>query len=563
MKLRLLLPALLLAAGQQCLGQNVSSDFPTLETVIHDSSGLSNQLIAASMTLNPLGSHAFLFSGEATPLIHIWGDGSSSDVLQERPLGIQWWQEQGLWTLLYLDEGDSTAALISEDLENFESMRISRLFDSRAICLTDNGKRIALTLDYRNAYDQEDWVMGDSVVVEWLSWHIEDSMGQVEVIDLADVYAELNIYDYGYHVKIGTTDTTADPIHPNSLSHFLFGTTEYLGSSNRTLNELLIMRETPSGRNFYHFGGPLNQFSISSDSAIAYRAHDFRFLDATENIVTVSCFSNGDGTSVGGDYSAGKVIKLNLDDFTSELIGQVILSDTAISIGMGSFESVTNTFAPGIYRDSESPLGIASTIVVETDEDGNRELEINWVNNPAVNFRTDRYSPESTIPSLKRPSIMVSCDEINERIQLDVNKEGAFDEILFFANGAQLTAEIAGLTTAILPYDFAGQVTVASRLTFTALDFVVDKYSDILTIPTNYCASTGIGQLSGDESSIFANLVNQTIILDGLEGGIVLDMSGRQVASSNLPQIGVDHLTSGIYVVMSSNGMRSQRIYIP
>jgi hypothetical protein len=563
MKLSLVLPALLLVAGQPCLGQNVSSDFPTLETIVHDSSSLSNQLIAASMTLNPLGSHAFLFSGDATPMIHIWGDGSSSDVLQERPLGIQWWEGQGLWTLLYLDESDSTAALISEDLENFETLSITRLFDSRAICLTENGKRITLTLDYRNAYDREDWVMGDSVMVEWLSWHIENSIGQIEVIDLADVYAELDLYDYGYHVKIGSTDTTADPIHPNSLSHFLYDTVEYLGSSNRTLNELLIMRETPSGRNFYHYGGPLNQFSISSDSAIAYKAHDLRILDATENIVTVSCFSNGDGTSVGGDYSAGKVIRLNLDNFTSELLEQVILTDTAISIGMGSFETTTNTFSPGIFMDSESPLGIAPTIVVETDEDGNRELEIKWVDSPGINFRTDRYSPQFAAPSLKRPTLLATCDESNDRILLEATKEGEFDAMLFFANGAQLTTEVTGLTTAFLPYDFTGQVTVASRLTFTELDFVVDKYSDILTIPTDYCASTAIDQLSGDESPLFATLVNRTIILDGFEGGVVLDMSGRQVASSNLSQIGVDHLVSGMYVVTSSNGMRSQRIYIP
>jgi hypothetical protein len=561
MKSLRLLPLLISLSFYHATGQNVSSNFPVLETLVHDSSGLSDDLIAASMTLNPIGSHAFLFSGTGMPMVHIWGDGSSPDVLQERPLGLQWWEEQGLWTLLYLDENDSTAALISEDLENFEKMKITRLFDSRALTLTENGKRIAFTLDYRNAFDQEDWVMGDSVVVEWLSWHIEDSQGQVEVIDLADVYSTLDIYDYGYHVRIGTTDTTADPIHPNSIDHFLIDTVEYFGSSNRTLNELLVMRQTPTTRNFFHFGGPLNQFTIPTDSAIAYRAHDFRILAATDSTVTVSCFSNGDGISVGGDYAAGKVMLLNLNSLTSELVREVILCDTAISIGMGSFHNATNTFSPGIFRDLESPLGIASTIVVETDDLGNRELEIRWTDSPAVNFRTDRYSPAIALPSLKRPTLTATCDGVNSRIVLEATTEGTYDELVFVANGMELTSESSG--TAILPSNFMGDAAVFSRLLLTDFDFRIDKYSNVISFQEGFCVSNGTQSAGDDNSPPFAFLNGRQIQLSSSSGGVVLDLTGKQVAASTSSEINVSHLSSGVYVVVFNDAYRTQRLCIP
>ena len=470
--------------------KGVSDEYPCFRIIRSDTSSLSNKYISIGfigLTKNALD--ATLLEPDGSPFVHIWGEDSDAPAREERPWRIGWSEKQKTFSLLYLSD---QPVLLSRDLESFEGHELNHRFDGRAAVLTDDGKIVTVINQWEIVEDKYDHVDGDSVPINWTLWHVEDSIGNKEIIDLSTEYADIDVYGYGTHIVQGQEQATLDPLHGNSADYSTSDNITYFGMSMRTLNEILIYAKDgrTNQHRYYHFGGPFNDFDFAHDSIIAYKAHDFRFVNTSDTLVTISFYSNGDGHSIGGLLATGKVVELDLKRLSAKLVSQSIASTTH-SLWMGSYESTTNCFSPGIIEfdeiTSNSVLWYSPVLYKELDNKGREliRLEASYFC-PMVAYRSDRYAKDSIDKVIKRPRLSVKCED--NKIVAEASKDGEYDELMFFLNDSEWKGNHVDEDRIELESNFSGKISVMSRLKIEKYKFNVDKYSKPIFVSENYCS---------------------------------------------------------------------------
>ena len=533
----------------------VSQEYPKIEVTINDSAGLSDNLISMSVNdyFNPDTAHTIILDKYGSPVVDIWGvDNTSGSLLRRKPLRAYYTEAQQTWSLMYLDQGP---VLFSPSLDSFEVYELDQTYDARAFLLTPDGKKITMTLEFDKVYDQNDLVAGDSVLVEWSEWYVEDEFGQGELIDVSAEYDDLDVHQYEYHTVFGSTDTAMDPLHGNCVAYLNVGDIQYYGCSNRTLNEILIMVDSEFQRKFFHFGGPNNEFIFNDDGIDAFRAHDLNFIDGTDSTVTISFYSNGDGVSIGGEYAAGKTVLLNLLTEEATFVSESVIG-MGPSLAMGSFDYASNSFSPGVVPDAQGLGGFSTILMTELNIDGSPELKVNKTAGPSkMGFRCERY-PSSTLSSLLRPTLEIECNVENHEMRVMASKLGPKDEFVFAVDGLPWNGAILNDSTVVLPWEFVGDASVMTRYYEQTYDFNIDKYSEVLSIPENHCSI--ILSLANEEKQ-FANLVwskDGVLYLNGNEAAELFDATGRWVARLQPGTQDVSNLKSGVYAVQFANTSR-------
>ncbi|MGB0368104.1 MAG: arylsulfotransferase family protein [Flavobacteriales bacterium] len=534
-----------------------SSDFLELEVHVTDTQSVSPYLrtLDAVNWRFPDRSHAMVLGALGSPLVHIWSDGIPTSVIGERPRHLQWWSGQELFSMFYLG---GAQALVSSDLEIYEEYAPNAILDGHAMEFTDDGMVLSLILTYQTVPDQNDDVFGDDIGVHWIEWLIEDSTGVEEIVHISEEYEALDLYSLGVHFDAGSPDTIIDPLHGNSIDYVSMEEGFYVGTTNRTLNEVLVMRQDGEGeRQFYHFGGPLNQFSYQTDSVVAYRAHDFRFMDATDSTLTVSFFSNGDGESSGGTYAAGKIVQLNLQDLSVSLVSQSILQGPHSS-AMGSYDPVTNTIGPGVVRTGENSF--STVLALDFDESGDEVFRIERSPSPVhFCYQANRYALEVD-SHLSRPALDLSCDFPNNSLRIKASKPGIWDSYQFYVDDNLWNGQLDNDSTISLPIDFAGNIYAMSRLFVDDYSFTVDKYTDNYSVPSDFCNIVSVRN-SAKPERLISYLKNQSLVLNQECSGTIVSVSGKTVLAFTGTAVDVGTLSSGTYVLNSDCG--NSKFFVP
>lgn len=530
-----------------------ADEYPQIKVSIFDTLALADQLITLNL-FNPFlsdSAHSLLLDKFGSPIVDIYAKGIASDILRERPFRLEWSSEQKKWVLIFMGEG---ASLISNDLEHFHVYYMDDIpqdmFDGRAIKLKSNGKIISMIKKWDMIYDLNDDVVGDSVNVEWTNWRLQDSLGNIEIIDMSQVYAGLDIYAYGVNTVVGSTGSNLiiDPLHGNSMDYIRHGNVDYYGASHRIQNEIIIMADRPSGREFYHFGGLYNDFTYVTDSVLALRAHDFNFISATDTSAIISFFGNGWEGNAHGSYSAGKLVYLNFSSLTAELMHQSILAGP-YSSAMGSYDNVTNSIAPGVILE---PGGFSKRLMVQLNANGQEDMRIaNSASTTKFCFKAGRIAGVEAEQTVLRPTVNVTCHTENSTMEVIGFKEGLSDEFQFFLNGEKWSGEIQNGNSITLPISFSGEVNLLSRFTHSGDIFVVDKYSKPLIISEDYCESIGIEEVNINNLEV--RVVGDILYLEGTKSGFLYDLNGQEVLKLS-DATDISSLPSAMYLVKSSNG---------
>lgn len=537
----------------------LSSEHPQLDIDVSDSTQVTESLLSVDVFdyLEPNRSHTLLLGIFGEPKVHIWADGGPNIPVLNRVRHCQWWPSQNIWTTLYL-EIDSTPAtyLHTYDLEIFENYETGYELDGHAIELTTDGQTINLIATTDIVADQNDLVAEDSIGVRWTEWLIDDQQGVLEYIPLSQEYSSLDIHDIG--LPSGQQNQNElDPLHGNSIDYSMSSSATYIGSTMRTIDEALIMREELGIRQFFHFGGPLNLFAYLTDSVLSFKAHDFRFVSVSDSTALVTFFSNGDGFSNGGNYAAGKTVKLNFSNLSAELIDQEILP-FGFSRAMGSYSSETRTIAPGVWVDTL--VNIQSVVSLDYDSLGNEIMRVEHTHpNPKFSYQANRY-PSDADTTLLRPTLEINCNQMTNEMQVSASKEGLRDSYQFFSDGSLWNGSMLNDSTIILPWSFTGSLNVMSRYWISEFDFTVDKYSDVYEVAAEYCPNL-VGENDVRRQVSSAYLRENLLYVDGANHATVFSIEGKLLIEMSQLPIDMSGLYSAAYIVQTEQG--TTKVIIP
>lgn len=528
----------------------ISVDYPEIDMIIHDSSSVSQSLLSIDVFdyIQANRSHLLVLGQFGQPKVHIWTDGHPNVTVFDRPRVAQWWDSQQTWTALYVDPGTTPVTYLhSPDLEQFSDYETGYTLDGHAIELTHDNQTINLIATIETVFDQNDLIPGDSIEVRWTEWMIDDQMGGYEYIPLIPEYNGLDIHSIGLPQGQQGNSERLDPLHGNSVDYATTSNSYFIGTTNRTIDEVLIMRDTNGQRTFFHFGGPLNQFAYSNDSVLAIKAHDLRFSSVSDTSAVITFFSNGDGESAGGEYGAGKEVELNFNAMTAVLADQKLLP-FSYSNAMGSYSPETKTIAPGVWVNGPD---IESVLMLEFDSLGNEVMRVehNYLN-PKFSYQANRY-PIEVDSTLLRPILIVECDEANDQIVVSAEKEGIKDSYQFFVDGNAWAGATLNDSTIILPYDFEGSLNVMSRFWNEQFEFTIDKYSDDLMISENHCST--IVTVTEVETLKFV-VENGILSVADANFITIFDQSGKVVRSEVGRSLYVKDLPVGIYILETDLG---------
>ena len=283
--------------------QGLAQDYPELDISILDSASVAQSLLSIDVFdyIQANRSHLLVTGTFGQPKVHIWTDGHPNVTVFDRPRVAQWWETQQTWTALFVDPGVTPVTYLhSPDLEQFTDYETGFTLDGHAIELTGDDLTINLIATFETVFDQNDLIQGDSIEVRWTEWMIDDQMGGYDYIPLIPEYGGLDIHAIGLPQGQQGNSEQLDPLHGNSVDYATAPNSYFIGTTNRTIDEVLVMRDTGGQRTFFHFGGPLNQFTYSNDSVLAIKAHDLRFSSVTDTSAVITFFSNGEGESAGG-----------------------------------------------------------------------------------------------------------------------------------------------------------------------------------------------------------------------------------------------------------------------
>jgi hypothetical protein len=544
----------ILIASTTSFAQGVSEEWFEVTVTITDSSMVSSEEIIVTDAVNyalPSTGHALSLDGIGNPVFHIWSPGNPDNVFLGRFGRVEF--QGGSWTGVG-SEIDITPIFyyFSEDLEVFETYSPQDTLDGHALQFMDDGTIVNLTqsVEYLDSLD---------FPVLWTEWSIDYGNGEYENISLRDQYESLDIESYGTYSGPGGSILYYDALHGNSVDlKDLNSSTFFIGGTNRTIDEVLIMKDQFSFRSFFHFGGPLNEFTYLNDEVLSFKGHDLRFLEVAENTVLLSFFSNGDGSSIGGTYAAGKVVMLDLQNMTAELISQTILPGGLYSSAMGSYDSETGNFCPGMWMENGNNL--SRVLSLDLDLQGNEFRRITHSQSEYYNsYQSHVYGVGSGAKeSLLLPTLDLDCVSDGSEIIVVAEKLGLYDEFQFFVDGIFWTGGVLNGNEIRLPGDFSGEVSVMSRLEVSQHGFTVDKYSEIVVIPDDFCSIflSDENFEEDDEFNFFWNKAFKTLVLSEEIGlGKIYSIQGVLVKQFTGSSASLD-LSSGIYILETDRGFR-------
>ena len=519
----------------------------SIEIEISDSSEVPEGILSIDAIdyLSPDTGHVMILGRFGEPIVHIYAEGDLGNVVLNRFRHAQWWESQSIWTLSSA-ENDPTPVMyvFSEDLENFYSYEPKDTLDGHAIELTDDGLIVNLIIGVENETS-----MGLPTI--WTEWSIDYQNSESETIPVRDYYTALSTENYvatsGF---VGNPSQFYDPLHGNSLDYATANGLIYIGGTNRTPDDLLIVRKEFGLWVPYIHGGPLGQFTGGLETK-PFKAHDFRFIEVTDSTALVTFFSNGNGWSPGGEHATGKLVKLNFTDMTAELIHQFSLPGGVNSNAMGSYDVHTRTFSPGLWKEDGETWSRA--LALTYDSSGN---EVRRISRPQGYghscYQANIYGPESgALESLLRPTLDVSCSTDGSHIQFLAEKSGQYNSFTFFVNEEQWQGSVSGGNMIELPSSFIGEVTVMSHLEVPAYGAYVDKYSESFHVDENLCpVLLGVDE---EQEKPF-NYYDGLLIFSETASGVILDESGRVVLQFSDKEITIDKLPRGVYTVYSDAG---------
>ena len=543
--------------------QNVSVEYENtgIELTVYDSTRMPGGLISFdAMYYFPLQigvSHTSILDGTNGELlvdIHSTQQGPSPFLYKPRHMK-PWNSIYGqMWTLGYADPINGMQYHSTFDMELFTSHALAQAVDGHDVCVSDFGD--VYTIIKETTYE------ADSTPVVWTNIHVKYETGEEDVLQLQNYFSELDLSLFAVNYNVGGPYGAKDPLHGNGLYWFYDENsgTEYLVMTLKTINQLIVFKNPFTvGMEVYRFGGNIggdtNDF-LTGQEYFPIQAHHPIILNAGSDYIDVSFFSNGDGYSQGG-LAYGREVHLDFSTMDASLIFEFPLA--GYSNAMGSYNPYNGLIASGVFFDDPPNWSISPVLFTQYDLNvGDKIMELERGVTDSMFCYQVNWADESFVDMLKLPSLEVTCNGTGTEMYATVTKDGVHDSFQFFVDGIAWNGSLINGNTIMLPEDFNGTVRVMSRYYSDVLLSFVDKYSEIVTVPEDFCSVvSGVRTSSDKQTSLYYN--DQTLHVRGSSGGVVRSLVGGHVHSFTGNTTSVAHLAPGVYIFSSLDHSFSQR----